>query len=186
VHGEALRGAGFVDDALKKAADGSVRERAFIVALRVGQDFIFAIGLVQRDAGLLLDAADFQGAVRALIKELDEFLVDFIDAAAPVSDVHVVASRSVRGALPRLREPARQTAACKKKPGRSARDDNLDKGSKLVRSWQGLATGEAVASRVFERLNAVAKRGAPGFDRGGFFNFGDESGADDSSIHKAT
>jgi hypothetical protein len=102
MHGKTLGRTGFVDNTLKEPANGSVRKRAFVVAFGVGEHFVFTSGLVDRDALLLLDAANFQGALRALIEQVDEFLVDFVHAAPPVSDVHTAASPIDRRAIPRF------------------------------------------------------------------------------------
>src|SRR5713226_7774466 len=96
MHGGAFGSAGFVDDALEEAADRRVRQRPRIVVLRVGQYFALAVGLVQRNFGLLFELADFQSAPRALVQELDELLIDFVDAAAPVAEVHGATSRRER------------------------------------------------------------------------------------------
>src|SRR5277367_3785047 len=88
VHGVAFGGAGFVNDALEETANGSVRERAGIGALDVGEDFVFAVRLIERDICSLFELADFEGAARPRVEELDELFVDFIDAAAPVGEVH--------------------------------------------------------------------------------------------------
>jgi hypothetical protein len=89
-HGDAFGGAGFVDDAFEEAADGGIGERALIVGLRVGEYFGFARGLVERNFCFVFEVADFEGAFAALVEELDEFFVDFVHAAAPVGDVHVL------------------------------------------------------------------------------------------------
>src|SRR5215471_11779574 len=92
MHGKTLGGTGFVDNTLKEPANGGVRKRAFVVAFGVAEHFVFTSGLVDRKALLLLDTANFQRALRALIEQVDEFLVDFVHAAPPVSDVHTTAS----------------------------------------------------------------------------------------------
>src|SRR6266576_3422425 len=71
MHGVAFRGTRFVNDALEEAANGGVGQRTGIVALGIGEHFAFTVGLVQRNPRLLLELADFQSAVRALIQELD-------------------------------------------------------------------------------------------------------------------
>src|SRR5260370_35759289 len=99
MHGVAFGGAGFVNDALEQAANGGVCQWTGIIAFGVLDHFVLAVGLVQRNFGRLFELADFQSAMRALVQELDEFLVDFVDAAAPVGDVH--------GRFPRHRRPER-------------------------------------------------------------------------------
>jgi hypothetical protein len=90
MHGFALGAAGFVNDAFEEAADSGVGKRAGIGALGIFQDFALAIGLIEREILRLLELADFKGAVRALVEEFDEFAVDFIDAAAPITQGHRV------------------------------------------------------------------------------------------------
>jgi hypothetical protein len=97
MHGFAFGAAGFVDDALEKAADGGVGERAGIGALGIFQDFALAIGLIEREILGLLELADFESAVRALVEKFDEFAVDFIDAAAPITQGHGATPRGARG-----------------------------------------------------------------------------------------
>src|SRR6266852_756889 len=96
MHGVAFGGAGFVNDALEQTPDRGVGQWPCIVALSVCEHFVFPVRLVQRYLCLLLELADFEGAVRALVQELDELLVDFIDAAAPVAEVHGATSRRER------------------------------------------------------------------------------------------
>src|SRR5712692_3776975 len=96
MHGVAFGGAGFVDNALKEAPDGGVRQRPRIVALCVCENFVLTVRLVQRNLRRLFELADFEGAVRALVQEFDEFLVDFVDAAAPVGKIHGATSRRER------------------------------------------------------------------------------------------
>jgi len=84
VHGQTLGGTRFVNDAFKEAANRGVGQRPFVFAFGVLQHFAFAIGLVKRNVRFLLDAANLEGALRAFVEQLDEFLVNLIDAAAPV------------------------------------------------------------------------------------------------------
>src|SRR5277367_3883474 len=93
VHGHALGGSGFIDDAFKQAADGGIGQRAFIILLGVGKDFLLAHRLVDGHVALLLDAANFECALRALVQEFDQFFVDFVHAAAPVGEGHWATSR---------------------------------------------------------------------------------------------
>src|SRR5205807_134277 len=96
VHGVAFGGARFVDDALEQAADRCVGQGPAIVVLGVGQHFVFALGLIQRNVGRLLEPADFQRAARTLVEQLDQFLVYLVDAAAPIGEVHGFASQKDR------------------------------------------------------------------------------------------
>src|SRR5260370_20496186 len=96
MHGVAFGGARFVNDALEQAPDGGVGQRSGIVVLGVFEHFVFALRLVERNVLRLLELADFQGTTRALVEQLDQFLVDFIDAATPVGKVHGATSRRER------------------------------------------------------------------------------------------
>src|SRR4029077_12678266 len=96
MHGLALGAAGFVDDALEEAANGSVGERAGVCALGIFEDFALALGLIERKILGLLEFADFEGALGALVEQLDEFAVDFIDLATPVREGHGATSRRGR------------------------------------------------------------------------------------------
>jgi hypothetical protein len=122
VHGVALGGAGLVNDALEEAADRGVRQRARIGAFGVRKDFVFAVGLVERDVGRLFQFADFEGAVRALVQEFDELFVDFIDAAAPVAKVHGVASPKKKKQISSRKKRAME------KSSRFARNDKPEDG----------------------------------------------------------
>ncbi len=97
VHGFALGRARFVDDALEEAADRGVGQRAGIGALGVFQDFALAVGLIKRKILRLLELADFQRATGALIEKLDEFAVDFIDAAPPITERVIAQPRGGKG-----------------------------------------------------------------------------------------
>ena len=88
MHSLALGAAGFIDDALKEAANGGVGERAGIEALGIFQDFALAFRLIERKIFGLLEFADFEGAAGTLVKKFDEFAINFIDLAAPVGESH--------------------------------------------------------------------------------------------------
>src|SRR5260370_2378742 len=96
VHGVALGGARFVNDALEEAADRRVRQRARIIAFGILQHFVLAVRLIQRNFRRLLKLADFKRTLRALVQKLNELLVDFVDAASPVTQVHGTTSRRER------------------------------------------------------------------------------------------
>src|SRR6266446_7845329 len=96
VHGVALGGAGFVNDAFEQTANRGVGQRTGIVVLGVREDFAFAVRLVERNLRRLLQFADFKRTLRARVQEFDEFLVDFVDTAAPVAEVHGATSRRER------------------------------------------------------------------------------------------
>src|SRR6266850_1290318 len=96
IHSVAFGGAGFVNDALEEAANGGVGQRAGIVALGVREDFVFAVRLIERNFRRLFELADFERALRTRVQEFDELLVDFIDAAAPVAEIHGATSRRER------------------------------------------------------------------------------------------
>src|SRR5439155_18345725 len=93
MHGVAFGGAGFVNNALKQAADRGVGQRTRIIALGIFQHFVFAFGLVQRNFGFLLELPDFERALRAFVQELHQLLVDFVDAAPPITQLHGATSR---------------------------------------------------------------------------------------------
>src|SRR5216683_5191007 len=96
VHGVALGGARFVNDALEEAADRRVRQRARIIAFGILKHLVLAVRLVQRNFRRLLEPADFKSTLRALVQKLNELLVDFVDAASPVTQVHGATSRRER------------------------------------------------------------------------------------------
>src|SRR5437016_6905811 len=96
MHGVAFGGAGFVNNALKQAADRGVGQWTRIIALGIFQHFAFALGLIQRNFGLLLELPDFERASRAFVQELHELLVDFVDAAPPITQIHGATSRRER------------------------------------------------------------------------------------------
>src|ERR1700758_108425 len=102
VHGQALRRAGFVDDALEKTANRGIGERALIVVFGILQNFLFAIRLVERQMLFLFEFADFQRTPGTLVEKLDQFAVKFVDAAAEVGQrSHLVASLANRTEIPR-------------------------------------------------------------------------------------
>src|SRR5258708_38212180 len=112
MHGFALGAAGFVDDALEEAANCGVGERAGIDALGIFEDLALALGLIERKIFGLLDFADFEGAAGTLVERLDEFAVDFIDLAAPVTESHGATSRRERPCVAAcFRERTRATRA---------------------------------------------------------------------------
>src|SRR5439155_13783427 len=88
VHGVAFRSASLVNNALEQAANGRVRQRAGIIAFGVRQHVVLAVRLVQWNFRLLLELADFQRALGPLVQKFHQFLVDFIDAASPIIQVH--------------------------------------------------------------------------------------------------
>src|SRR5882724_3459438 len=92
VHGDTLRGTRFVDDALEQTANRCIRERPAVIVLRIFKNFPFTVRLIERQIRLLLQLPDFQRALRALVQQLNQLAVDFIDAAAPIGKVHVATS----------------------------------------------------------------------------------------------
>src|SRR5882672_11058658 len=96
MHRVAFGSTGFVKDAFEQPANRRVGQRAGIVALGVREDFVFAVGLIERNLRGLLELADFQSALRARVQEFDELFVNFIDAAAPVAEIHGATSRRER------------------------------------------------------------------------------------------
>src|ERR1700687_5815692 len=98
MHGFALGAAGFVDDAFEEAANSGVGERAGIDALGVFEDFALALGLIEWEILRLLDFADFEGAAGTLVEQLDEFAIDFIDLATPITEFHRATSPRCNGA----------------------------------------------------------------------------------------
>src|SRR5947199_9272183 len=58
MHGAPLGGASLVNDAFEKTANGGVGQRAGIVPLGVREDFVFAVGLIERNLRHLLQFAD--------------------------------------------------------------------------------------------------------------------------------
>ncbi|HSV62976.1 MAG TPA: hypothetical protein VLH83_06490, partial [Chthoniobacterales bacterium] len=93
MHGETLGGAGFVNDALEETTDRCIGERAFVVLLRIFQDFLFAVRLIQRQICLLLQLAEFERALGTFVQQFDQLAVDFINAAPPIRKAHA----SLRG-----------------------------------------------------------------------------------------
>src|SRR5215831_6809416 len=96
MHGVALRSPRFINDALEQAANRRIGQRAGIVAFGVGQNFVLALRLIQRNMGFLFQLADLEGALRAFVEKLDELFIDFVNAAAPVGQVHGATSRRER------------------------------------------------------------------------------------------
>src|SRR5713101_8230833 len=96
MHRAALDRARFVNDSLEQPPHRLMRERAGIGGFSAFQHFPFAIGLIEREVFLLLVAADFHGAARPFVQQLDELAVDLINAAAPVVDFHGAASLRLR------------------------------------------------------------------------------------------
>ena len=63
MHSVPLSGACLVNNALEQPANRRVRQRSGIVALGVRQHFVFAVRLIQRKLGRLLELANFQRAL---------------------------------------------------------------------------------------------------------------------------
>src|SRR2546428_462693 len=110
MHSHALDRARFVQDALEQPPDSCIRQRAVIGAFSGFQDFTLALGLVKRERRDLLQPADLDRAARALVEQLDQFAINFVNLAAPVFNIHGRASRRL---IPRV-------AACLSKRTRSA------------------------------------------------------------------
>src|SRR5438105_10811984 len=98
VHRTAFRRTCLVNDALEQAANRRVRQWPVIVVLRILQNFLFAIRLVQGQIRLLLQLSDFQCALGPFVQEVHQLAVDLIDAASPIAEAHVATSRRERPA----------------------------------------------------------------------------------------
>src|SRR6202171_6110665 len=92
-HHRALNRSRFIQDALEQPPDRCVRQRPGIRVHRRIENFFFAVMLIQRLTGGLLDPADLDDAVRALVQQPHELPVNFIDFAAPIFDAHARGSR---------------------------------------------------------------------------------------------
>src|SRR5258708_28918999 len=88
MHSDAFGGTRFVNDAFEQATNCGVRQRALVIVLGILDDFLFAIRLIQRQIGLLLEFANFQRALGTFVEQFDQLVVDFIDAAAEVGEGH--------------------------------------------------------------------------------------------------
>src|SRR5712692_1925474 len=97
VHGPALDRAGFVQDALEQPPDGRIRQRPAVGLFDAFQDLAFALGLVKRQRGSLLQPPDFQRATRALVQQLDQLAVNLVDLAAPIVNGHGFFRNALRG-----------------------------------------------------------------------------------------
>src|SRR2546421_413492 len=93
MHSHALDRARFVQDALEQPPDSCIRQRAVIGAFSSFQDFTLTLGLVKRERRDLLQPADLDRAARALVEQLDQFAVNFVNLAPPVFNIHGRASR---------------------------------------------------------------------------------------------
>src|SRR3989442_4384927 len=93
MHGRPFDRARFVNDPLEQPPDCCVRERPSVRPLHAFEHVAFALRLIERLMFRLLDAPDFNGAPRPLVQELDELLVDLIDAAAPLLNGYGATSR---------------------------------------------------------------------------------------------
>src|SRR5579862_7713974 len=82
-----FEGAGFVNNAFKQAPDRGVTERPGIRLHNVVQNFRLALRLPRRDFQRLLDVSDFHRASRPLIQQLDQLLVNRVDALAPLGNI---------------------------------------------------------------------------------------------------
>src|SRR4029077_18132283 len=84
VLGQALERARLVHNSLEQPPDRRILQRAAVVPLRIRQNLLLALRLVNREVGGALQVADLDGAPRALIQQLDQLAVDFVNPAAPV------------------------------------------------------------------------------------------------------
>src|SRR5271168_562738 len=88
MHGVAFRRARFVDDAFEEPPNRRIRERPLIRALGVLQNFSLSLRLIQRQIRRLLQLPDCQRAFRAFVQQFHKFLVQLVDAAPPIAQVH--------------------------------------------------------------------------------------------------
>src|SRR2546427_8331451 len=93
MHGRPFDRARFVNDPLEQPPDCCLGARPAVRALHAFEHFAFALRLIERLMFRLLYVPDFDGAARPLVQQLDELLVDLIDAAAPLIDGHGATSR---------------------------------------------------------------------------------------------
>jgi hypothetical protein len=85
VHDAAFQPPRLVDDSFEQAADRLRPERALARDLaHVLQDLLLALGLIDLDAELLFQLADFAGAARPLVEKAHQHLVDAIDVLPEV------------------------------------------------------------------------------------------------------
>lgn len=85
-HCVALDAARLVDDALEEPPYRRIRQRPAIALLRIRQNFLLALGLIERLVRLVLQLAQLDGALRALVEQLDKLSIDFIDAVSPIGN----------------------------------------------------------------------------------------------------
>ena len=77
-----MYGAHFVDDALKEALDGICRKRAMVVGNHILKYLVFAFGFVNRQIEMLLDAADLLDDTCALVQQIKQPEIYFINPIA--------------------------------------------------------------------------------------------------------
>jgi hypothetical protein len=81
----------FVDDSLEHPREGVALERAArLLAVRphMPKHFGFPVRLIHLEAEPVLQPADLEGAVRPLVQQLDEALVELIDPPPQIVDIH--------------------------------------------------------------------------------------------------
>src|SRR3989454_451571 len=110
MHSHALARAVFVQDALEQPPDSCIRRGAMMGAFSGFQAFALALGLVKRERRDLLQPANLDRAARALVEQLDQLAVIFVNLAPPIFNIHGRASRRL---IPRV-------AACLSRRTRSA------------------------------------------------------------------
>src|SRR6266853_2557927 len=123
LHHRAFHRTRFIQDALEQAPNRRIGKRPGIGAHRCVENVFLTVRLIQRLTRGMLDAPNFDHAVRALVQELHESPVNFIDFAAPVFDAHPRGSRRLIPATAapfnNLTRAASASAAASTVPARS-------------------------------------------------------------------
>src|SRR5215470_6672064 len=96
MHCQPLCRARFINNSFEQTSNRGIGERPAIIAFSVLQDLFFTIGLIERQMLFLFQLSDFERALRALVQKFHKLFVQLIDAATPITQVHVATSRRER------------------------------------------------------------------------------------------
>src|SRR5579862_464650 len=87
LHGVPFERSCFVNNALKQPADGGVIQRALIRLHNVSQNLRLAFRLPGLHVQLFLDVTDFHRALRTVVEQLHQLLVNFVNALSPAVEI---------------------------------------------------------------------------------------------------
>ena len=77
-----------MNDCAIKLDNGPIVKWSFVNPAHALDDFAFASVIAKRDTGLFLRLAHLDGDARALVEQLEQLRIEFVNSASPIVDVH--------------------------------------------------------------------------------------------------